>query len=138
MMRPATHEARPSPATILLVDDNPLNLELVADLLEAAGHTVVQAATAEAGIGAALTSAPDLILLDIGLPGMDGFEAVRVLKGDPRTCDIPTVALTAAAMAGDRQRAIDSGFAHYITKPIDTRAFPREIARLLAGRGGLA
>lgn len=124
-------------ATILLVDDNPLNLELVTDVLEAGGHRVVQAQSAEDGLRLAQATQPDLILMDIGLPGVDGYEALRRLKADSRTRDVPVVALTAFAMAGDQQHAIDSGFAHYISKPIDTRSFPLEVARLLAGRRGL-
>ena len=109
--------------TILVVEDNRLNMELVSDLLELAGHTVRQASNAEDAIRMARDNPPDLILLDIRLPGMDGHAAVRALKGDPRTKGIPTVALTAQAMKGDAEAAHEAGFDGYLTKPIDTKAF---------------
>ncbi len=121
-----------APAAILVVDDNNLNLELVTDLLEMAGYGVRQARTAEEALDAVRAMPPDLILMDIGLPGMDGHAAVRVLKQDPATRDIPTVALTAYAMAGDEQRARDSGFDGYITKPIQTRTLADTVERLLS------
>ena len=120
-----------SPAEILVVDDNNLNLELVTELLDAAGYTVRQARSAEEALRAVRAAQPDLILMDIGLPGMDGHAAVRALKLDPKTRDIPTVALTAYAMAGDERRARDSGFDGYITKPIQTRTLAETIQRLL-------
>lgn len=124
------------PATVLVVDDNPLNLELVTDVLEAAGYAVRQAGSAEGALHAARTDRPDLILMDIGLPGMDGHAAVRVLKADPETRSIPTIALTAFAMAGDEVRARESGFDGYITKPIHTRTLAETVARLLDGKVG--
>ncbi len=96
--------------TILLIEDNPLNLELARDVLEAAGYTVVDARTAEEGLRIAEAIVPHLILLDIRLPGMNGLDAVRSLKQDLRTRDIPVVALTAQAMAGDERTAFDAGF----------------------------
>ncbi len=121
-------------ATVLVVDDNPLNLELVNDVLEAAGYTVRQARTAEAALKDVHAHPPDLILLDIGLPGMDGHAAVRALKADPATRDIVTVALTAFAMAGDETRARESGFDGYVTKPIQTRTLATTVARFLEMR----
>lgn len=120
---------------VLVVDDNPLNLELVTDVLEAAGYVVTQAVTAEEAIAAVSASAPDVILMDIGLPGMDGYAAVRVLKANPATADIPVVALTAFAMAGDERRALESGFDSYITKPVNTRTLAQSVARLLDEHG---
>jgi len=120
--------------TVLVVDDNLLNLELVTDVLTSAGYTVRQARSAEEALASARASAPDLILLDIGLPGMDGHAAVRALKSDQKTRDIVTVALTAFAMAGDEERAIESGFDGYVTKPIHTRTLAQTVARLLATR----
>jgi CheY-like chemotaxis protein len=118
-------------ARILVVEDNKLNMELVTDLLETAGHDVCRAFSAEIGLRMAATESPDLILMDIRLPGMDGLSAVRALKGDPATRRIPTVALTAQAMKGDALTALAAGFDGYLTKPIDTRAFFGEISRLL-------
>jgi CheY-like chemotaxis protein len=120
--------------TVLLVDDNQLNLELVTDVLEAAGYAVRQAGSAEDALQAVRTERPDLILMDIGLPGMDGHAAVRALRADPKTHDLPVVALTAYAMAGDEKRALDAGFDAYITKPIQTRTLPATVARVLAER----
>ena len=117
---------------IFVVEDNALNLELASELLTGAGHTVLQARTAEEGLRLARTEALDLILLDVRLPGMDGLAAVRVLKRDAATRHIPTVAMTAQAMRGDEEAARAAGFDAYVTKPIDTRAFPGMVARLLA------
>jgi two-component system cell cycle response regulator DivK len=117
---------------ILVVEDNALSLELASELLTGAGHTVLQARTAEEGLRLARTEALDLILLDVRLPGMDGLAAVRVLKRDAATRHIPTVAMTAQAMRGDEEAARAAGFDAYVTKPIDTRAFPAMVARLLA------
>ncbi|MGH7426994.1 MAG: response regulator, partial [Candidatus Methylomirabilaceae bacterium] len=96
-----------------------------------AGHTVLQAHTAEEGLRLARTETPDLILLDVRLPGMDGLAAVRILKRDPATRHIPAVAMTAQAMIGDEAAARAAGFDAYVTKPIDTRAFPEMVARLM-------
>jgi CheY-like chemotaxis protein len=120
---------------ILLVDDSELNLELMSDVLEAAGYAVRPAHSAEEGLELARGQLPDLILMDIGLPGMDGHAAVRLLKADSRTRDIPAIAVTAFAMAGDAERAAASGFDGYITKPLTTRTLPEIVARTLAARG---
>jgi CheY-like chemotaxis protein len=117
--------------TILIIEDNPLNLELARDVLEAAGYTVVDARTAEEGLRIAEAIVPHLILLDIRLPGMNGLDAVRSLKNDSRTRDIPVVALTAQAMAGDEKTALGAGFDGYITKPINTRTLSGEVRRWL-------
>ena len=124
------------PVSVFVVDDNPLNLELVTDVLEAAGHAVRRAGSAPDALAAVRREPPDLILMDIGLPGMDGYEALRALRADPATAAIPVVALTAYAMAGDRERAREAGFDGYITKPIDTRSFARAVLGVLEGRGG--
>jgi len=112
-----------SPATILIVEDNALNLELATDLLAVCGYTIRQARTGEEGVRLALGESPDLILMDLRLPGMDGYAALRCLRADPRTAHIPTVALTAQAMMGDEDAALEAGFDSYIPKPIDTRMF---------------
>jgi len=124
-----------SAPAILVVDDNSLNLELVTDLLQDAGYTITQARTAEEALDSVRVMRPDLILMDIGLPGMDGHAAVRALKQDPETRAIPTVALTAYAMAGDEERARSSGFDGYITKPIQTRILADTVRRLLVKAG---
>ena len=122
------------PAKILIIEDNHLNLELATELLTVAGYTVVQARAAEEGLRLARAERPDLILLDVRLPGMDGLTAVRILKRDAATRHIPTVAMTAQAMKGDEETALAAGFDAYVTKPIDTRAFPHTVARLLKAR----
>ena len=118
---------------ILIVDDNPANLKLIGVLLRAEGYEVRGAADAEEAIETLAGFRPRLILMDLQLPGMDGLTLTRRLKADPGTHDITIVALTAFAMKGDEQKALDAGCDGYITKPIDTRRLPAEIARLLAG-----
>ncbi len=117
---------------ILVIEDTPANLELAADLLGAAGYDVRLAATAEAGIVSARSSPPDLVLMDIRLPGMDGIAAMKVLKADPKTGRVPVIALTAQAMKGDDTGALEAGFDGYIPKPINTRTFARTVAEFLA------
>ncbi len=120
---------------ILIVEDNPMNLELATDLLEAAGYVVIQAGSSEEGIELARAEFPDLILMDVGLPGMNGLEATGVLKQDPATKDIPVIAITAHAMKGDEEKALAAGCAGYLTKPIDTRAFPKMVTRFIESAG---
>jgi two-component system, cell cycle response regulator DivK len=117
--------------TILVVEDNPLNLELVRDVLTTAGMKVVEARTAQEGLAAASELKPTLILLDIRLPGMDGFAVLERLKADSATASIPVVALTAQAMVGDREQALAAGFTAYIPKPIDTRTLANQVRALL-------
>lgn len=114
-------------ATILVIEDNDLNMMLTTDLLEIAGYTVLQAFDAETGIETAREKLPDLILMDLALPRIDGLTAVRMLKADPATRRIPVVALTAHAMLGDERKALDAGCAGYIAKPIDANRFPAKI-----------
>ena len=118
---------------ILIVDDNPANLKLVGVLLKAEGYVVRVAADAEEAMATLEEFRPRLILMDLQLPGMDGLTLTRRLKAAPSTRDITIVALTAFAMKGDEQKALDAGCDGYVTKPIDTRRLPAEIARLLAG-----
>ncbi len=113
---------------ILVIEDTPVNMELVTDLLEVAGYKVIQAETAETGIERARAEAPVLILMDIGLPGMDGLTAAGILKQDQLTKDIPIIALTSHAMKDDEDRIMAAGCDGYITKPIDTREFPKTVA----------
>lgn len=117
---------------ILIVEDNPMNMELASDLLEVAGFLVLPATTAEDGLVLARTEHPDLILMDIGLPGMDGLEATRRLKQDPATARIPVVAVSASVMSGDEAKAFVAGCCAYISRPIDTRQFAKTVASFLA------
>lgn len=117
---------------ILVVDDNPTNLKLVSDLLAFDGFEVLKAMDAEEAQVVLTVVLPDLILMDIALPGMDGLTLTRLLKAEARTRHIRIVALTAFAMKGDEQKALDAGCDGYITKPIDTRGLPGEVARILA------
>lgn len=120
--------------TILIVEDNLLNLELVTDLLEAEGYSTRQAHNGEEGVRLAQQEPPSLILMDLRMPGIDGYAALRALRADPRTAHIPTVALTAQAMNGDKEAALTAGFDDYIAKPIDTRTFSLTVGRLLGLR----
>jgi two-component system, cell cycle response regulator DivK len=123
---------------ILIVDDNAINLKLVAYLMKANGYTVQTALDAESAIEAIRSNHPDVILMDIQLPGIDGLELTRRLKADPKTRDIVIVAVTAYAMKGDQAKALAAGCDDYITKPIDTRTLPETIAKHLAKREGLS
>lgn len=110
-------------ATILIVEDNPANMTLATFLLTTEGHEVLHATTAEAGLLLARSAHPDLILMDIQLPGMDGLEATALLKRDEATRQIPVVALTALAMKGDEERILAAGCDGYIAKPIQYKEF---------------
>lgn len=116
---------------ILIIDDNPVNRELASDLLKLHGFQMLQAKDAETGIELAKAKMPDLILMDIQLPGMDGLEATRRLKEDATTMNVPIVAITAYAMKGDEEKALKAGCIGYIPKPIDTRKFPETIKNFL-------
>lgn len=115
-------------AKVLIVEDNAANMALALYLVESAGHSVLTAVTAEAGLTIARAERPDLILMDIQLPGMDGLEATGILKGDPATHAIPVIALTALAMKGDEQRIRAAGCNGYISKPISYQEFLATIA----------
>jgi two-component system cell cycle response regulator len=119
-------------ATILVVDDNPTNLKLASDVLEFEGYDILKAVDAEEAQVVLAATLPDLILMDIALPGMDGLTLTRKLKAEERTRGIRIVALTAFAMKGDDQKALDAGCDGYITKPIDTRNLPDQVAGFLA------
>jgi CheY-like chemotaxis protein len=116
---------------ILVVDDNPTNLKLVMCVLELEGYRVDQAIDAEQALVFLRDIVPDLIFMDISLPGMDGLTLTRKLKDQDRFKHIPIVALTAFAMKGDEERASEAGCDGYIAKPIDTRAFPAQVAGYL-------
>ena len=121
---------------ILIVDDNPANLKLARVLLAGEGYAVQTAMNAEEALAAIGRFHPQLILMDIQLPGMDGLSLTRHLKADPATRDIVILALTAYAMKGDDDKAIAAGCDGYVPKPIDTRALPRMVAEHLARAGG--
>jgi two-component system, cell cycle response regulator DivK len=118
---------------ILVVEDNERNLKLLRDVLEYAGYDVRVARTGEDGVTLAVEEPPDLVLMDLQLPGIDGMEALRQLRESPRTADIPVVAVTAQAMKHDRERALDAGFDGYVEKPISVRAFPDQVRGFLSG-----
>jgi len=121
-------------ARILIVDDNKTNLKLATDVLAFGGYEILNASDAESAQEIIRSSRPDLILMDIGLPGMDGLTFTRLLKADEATRQIVIVALTASAMKGDDVRAREAGCDGYITKPIDTRTFPEAVAGYLRVR----
>jgi CheY-like chemotaxis protein len=123
-------------STILLVEDTIANRALVVKLLKAAGHEVIEAADAATGILEAQTMRADLVLMDLSLPGMDGWEALRRLRADGRTRDLRIVALTAHAMAGTRDEALAAGFDGYLSKPIDAVSFAETVSRFLGERRG--
>jgi two-component system cell cycle response regulator DivK len=122
-------------ARILVIEDNATNMSLTVFLLQNAGHTVVGAADAEHGLTVAHADRPDLILMDIQLPGMDGLEATGLLKGDDSTRSIPVLALTALVMKGDEERIRAAGCDGYISKPMDYQKFLATIARHLPSTG---
>ena len=119
-------------AVVLVVEDNPANMTLATFLLESAGHTVLSATDAEAGLTLARDEQPNLILMDIQLPGMDGLEATGLLKRDHATRAIPVIALTALAMKGDEERIRAAGCDGYIAKPMRYQEFLATISALLS------
>jgi len=122
-----------SGARILVVEDNPLNLKLVRDVLGAAGYEVVAATSGEEGLQMATECPPDLVLMDLQLPGIDGAETMRRLRAGPVTDEVPVIAVTAFAMAEDEANATRAGFDGYIEKPISVRALVREVQGFLDG-----
>jgi len=127
---------------ILVVEDRMVNMEMVTALLQAAGCEVIQATSGEEGVDRARREQPSAILMDIGLPGISGIEATRVLKEDPGTRDIPVIAVTALARGEDRAAALEAGCDGYLTKPLDTRQFWEEVSAIIEAAqvagGGLA
>ncbi len=114
---------------ILIVEDNEKNMKLVRDILQAKGHATMEAGTAEDGIRMAQERVPDLVLMDIQLPGMNGMEALKVLRADPKTAGVPVVAITASVMTQDRQQIMDTGFDGFIEKPINLKEFLATVQR---------
>jgi CheY-like chemotaxis protein len=118
-------------AVILIVEDNEANQLLATAVLEREGYRVELASSSDEALDRLKSRSPDLILMDVQLPGLDGLSLTRLLKADERTASIPVVALTALAMRGDRERTLDAGCAGYISKPIDTRTFAAEVRKYL-------
>ena len=116
---------------ILLVEDNEVNRRLAGFLLRSQGYQVIEATTAQVALDMIPNNRPDLIVMDIQLPGMDGLEATTKLKAEPATANIPVIAVTSYAMAGDRDKALAAGCSGYVTKPIDKTIFLAEISRHL-------
>jgi two-component system, cell cycle response regulator DivK len=116
---------------ILIVEDNDKNLKLVRDVLQVKGYATIEAGTAEDGIVLARERKPDLILMDIQLPGMNGIEAIGVLRADPSTAAIPVAAVTASVMQHDRNKITEAGFNAYVGKPINLNEFLATVRRLL-------
>lgn len=123
--------------TVLVIEDNELNLKLVRSLLTLGQYQILEAANAEKGIELAREYHPDLILMDVQLPGMDGLTATRIIKKDPDLKEIPVMALTSYAMSGDEGKAIEAGCDGYMTKPIDTRSFLDTISRFIRHNEGV-
>jgi len=115
---------------ILIVEDNEKNLKLARSVLKFGGFRTIEATSAEAALELVKEQTPDLILMDIQLPGMDGIAALRALKADPATRDLRVVALTAFARKGDRERLLEAGFCGYLMKPIDVKAFSAQVREL--------
>ncbi len=121
----------PRPPTLLIVEDNEMNLEALSRLLMRRGFQVLGAGSGEEALRTAAGSHPDLILMDIGLPGIDGYETTRRLKADPATAAIPVIALTAHALVSDRERAFAAGCVEFDTKPIDLARLTAKISGCL-------
>ncbi|MFL6664346.1 MAG: response regulator [Rhizobacter sp.] len=123
---------------ILVIEDSPVNMALTVAILENAGHAVLQADHAHSGMELARSEQPDLILMDIQLPDLDGLAATRMLKSDPRTARVPVIALTAFAMKGDEDDTRAAGCDGYITKPVRYREFLAELDRVMRRRDQIA
>ena len=123
---------------ILVIEDSPVNMALTVAILENAGHAVLQADHAQSGMQLARSERPDLILMDIQLPDLDGLAATRMLKSDPRTARVPVIALTAFAMKGDEDDTRAAGCDGYITKPVRYREFLAELDRVMRRRDEIA
>ena len=117
---------------VLIVEDNEKNLKLVRDVLQVKGYATLEATTAEDGIRLAVEKKPDLVLMDIQLPGMNGIDALRALRRDPATATIPVIAVTASVMQQDRKMITDAGFDAYVDKPINLKEFLDAVRTTLA------
>ena len=121
-------------SVILIVEDNPRNMKLVRDVLQVKGHATLEATTAEDGIVLAKQKIPDLVLMDIQLPGMNGIDALGHLRADPSTAKIPVIAVTASVMQQDRKLITEAGFDGYIGKPINLKEFLDTVRAMLERR----
>ncbi|HOF77203.1 MAG: response regulator [Smithellaceae bacterium] len=119
---------------ILVIEDNQQNLYLIRYLLEDCGYEVFEAMDGKEGIEMAASISPDLILLDIQLPTMDGYVVARTLRQNPELAKTPIVAVTSYAMSGDREKALEAGCSGYIEKPIDPDTFPTQVEKALSGK----
>lgn len=117
---------------ILIVEDEPKNLKLIRDLLQVSGYITLEATDGKQGVALAKHNKPDLILMDIQMPVMDGIEATRILKTDDETKAIPIIALTSYAMKGDEEKIWESGCDGYMAKPLDVKEFLREVSKFLS------
>lgn len=120
-----------SESRILVVEDNPKNLKLMRDVLTYAGYEVIEATSGEDGVRMAGETSPDLVLMDLQLPGIDGAEALRRIRASEVNPDVPVVAVTAFAMTEDRERAYEAGFVGYVEKPISVRGLPQQVRDFL-------
>jgi CheY-like chemotaxis protein len=118
--------------TVLIAEDNPTNRELLRELLEIRGYTVAEACNGQEALDMVEQAPPDILLLDIGMPLLDGFAVVRKLRENPRFTLLPVVAVTAYAMQGDREKIMNSGFDGYLSKPVNSGSLVQELDRLLA------
>ena len=116
---------------ILIVEDNEKNMKLVRDVLQVKGYATLEAGTAEDGLAMAAQRRPDLILMDIQLPGMSGIDALRLLRADQATASIPVIAVTASVMQQDRKHITEAGFDAYLGKPLDLKEFLATVQRML-------
>jgi two-component system cell cycle response regulator DivK len=131
MLRHPEHCISYHMALILIVEDNPANMKLAVLVLSSAGHHALQATTAQEGIASAMKEKPDIVLMDMQLPDMDGIEATRILKAAPETAHIPVIAVTASAMKGDKERVLEV-CDRYVEKPIDYKRLIAEVADISA------
>ena len=118
---------------ILIVEDNDKNMKLARDILQVKGYATLEAVTGEEGVRIALETIPDLVLMDIQLPGINGIEALKLLRADPRTHAIPIIAFTASVTPSDRSQVTAAGFNAFLSKPLDLKEFVATIKRLVDG-----
>ena len=121
------------PKRVLIVEDNPISMELLSELVQAEGYGVIPAVSGSEGLSLARAEHPDLILMDIQLPGIDGLTVTRALKAGPDTKEIPVVGISAHALQDDMARALQAGCVAYLPKPLDTRRFRDLVVSLLSG-----
>jgi two-component system cell cycle response regulator DivK len=129
------HSSTSSDQRVLLVEDNEDNRTIYSTVLRYLGYQVIEAADGLQAVALARSEHPDIVLMDISIPGIDGWEATRVLREDPATRALPIVALTAHALSDDRERAAKAGFTSYLTKPIEPNAVVAEVRRLIGPAG---